>query len=187
MYFRRFVFPVQSHPMVEGLIGAVGNYPTHLMLFQHDGSRWDTRSFPDLPSEPDFIASLDANRTVVGVQTAGTSIYLIENSQARKLNIGGRLDCIAAHSAPSGLIFLHCFDGSVLEVNGSTVTRLGASDASNYVHNDGNPTGMRRAFIRDICKADTGETMGIYYQQPTALGPAALVRFNGKLLRSGSA
>lgn len=177
--FRQFVAPAGTEPMAEGLIGSNGKVPTTLMVLRKQGKAWDTRSFPGLPSEPDLVVGLGSNRLALSYRTLPSQVYLLDGARARRLATLGPLICTAVHAVSADRFFLHCYDGSAFEVNGSKVTRLGDTDAATYVHDGGNPTDMRRGSIHSIAQADTGETMGIFWRRPASLGSAALVRFNG--------
>jgi len=181
LMFRQFVPSEGASLMIEGMIGPNGKFPTGLMVLRNQGKGWETHSFPGLPSDPDLVEGVGAERLAFSYRTLPSEIYLIEGARARKLASLGPLTCTAVHAVSADRFFLHCYEGSAFEVNGSKVTRLLETDAATYVYYDGHPTSMLRGGIHSIAKADTGETMGIFWRRPSSLGSAALVRFNGSV------
>jgi hypothetical protein len=179
MSFTQFVAPAGATPMIEGLIGPNGSYPTKLMVLKNNGKGWEAHSFPGVPREPDLVEGLDSDRVAMSYESLPCEVFLIEGARAKRLATLGMPTCTAVHAVSANRFFLHCYDGSAYEVNGSKVTRLMDTDAASYVHLGGNPTDMRRGSVHSIAKADTGETMGIFWRRPASLGLAALVRFNG--------
>jgi hypothetical protein len=179
LFFRSFVGPDPVYPLIEGMVGPNSGVPSKFLLFSRQGNSWDTQSFPDVDSSPQRVIALDASRILVTSSALHREVSLIEKGQSRDILLPAEINCLAAHSDSTGRIFIHDHNGNVFVVTGTSVTRMADTDPANYVQANGNPTSMRRGFVRSIAKADSGDTMGIYFAEPTALGPAALVRFNG--------
>lgn len=179
MFFRSLIGPNRQQPLIEGAIGPNGSVPKSFLLFSRQGNSWDARSFPDVDSNSQRVIALDASRILVTSYAMNRTVALIEKGQSRDIVLPGPINCLAAHADAAGRIFLHDHHGNVLVVSGSKITQLATTDPAAYVQADGNPTGKRRGFVRTIAQADSGDTMGIYFAEPAALGPAALVRFNG--------
>ncbi len=179
LFYRSFIGHDQSGPLIEGLLGANGGVPTKFMLFTRRGNSWNARSFPNVDSEPQRVIALDASRTLITSQALNRVVSLIENGVSQDIVLPSEINCLGAHADTKGRIFIHAHNGSVFVVSGGSVTMLPPTDPSSYVQENGNPTGMRRGFVRFVAKADTGETLGIHYPEPAALGRGALVRFTG--------
>ncbi|MEI6342221.1 MAG: hypothetical protein WCR07_09700 [Verrucomicrobiota bacterium] len=183
LYFGRFVGPNLTTPLVEGMRAQNGGVPNKFMLFAPQGNSWDFRSFPDVMTEAKIVVALDPSKILVADSGLQRAFQLIEKDQALEIKIPGDLGCIGAHLNSEGELFLHDFRGAVCKVSGGTASWLENTDPKAYIHEGGNPTEMRRGFIRNIAKADTGETVGVFYRDPPniAMGPAALVEFRGDL------
>lgn len=179
LFYRSFIGYDQFGPVIEGLLGANGGVPTKFMLFTRRGNSWNARSFPNVDSEPQRVIALDASRTLITSQALNRVGSLIENGVSQDIALPSEINCLGAHADSKGRIFIHGHNGNVFVVSGGSVTMLPPNDPSSYVQENGNPTGMRRGFVRFVAKTDTGETMGIHYPEPASLGRGALVRFTG--------
>lgn len=179
LFFRRFVGPDQTSPLIEGLIGPNGGIPKTFMLFTQQGKSWNARSFPDVFTEPKLAIALDRSRTLIAARGMHREVYLTENGQSHEVILPEEINCIGAHSDSGGRIFIHEYYGNVFAVSGRSVTRLPETDPNNYIHHHGELTGLRRGHVHVIAKADSGDTMGVHYPEPTTLGRGSLVRFTG--------
>jgi len=181
MGFTKILRLDSSRLTVQGEIGPRGSNPTTLMVLTYESGQWQSRS----PSSSfgmglTFIGMVDADRMVVSYQHANGRVFLIVKGQAIQLGIPPLNDCIAIHPVEDGRFFVHCHGEVVFEVKGTTVTRLVDTEAQSYLHIDGSPTSLHRAWVRSIAQADTGETVGIYRMIPP-VGQAVFVRFDGKI------
>lgn len=180
LFYRSVVGLDPSGPVIEGLLGSNGGVPTKFMLFTRRGNSWNARPFPDVDSNPQRVIALDSSRTLITSQALNRVVSLIENGLAQDIALPSEINCLGAHADAKGRIFIHGHNGNVFVVSGGTVTMLPPTEPGSYVLENGTPTGMRRGFVRFVAKADTGDTMGIYYPEPASLGPGALVRFTGE-------
>lgn len=180
LFFRSFVGVDSSSPLIEGMIGPNTHVPNQFMLFRRQGNTWNARSYPTVDSNSQRVIALDRSRTLITSYALNRVVSLIDNGIAQNITLPSEINCLGAHADDQGRIFIHDHNGNVFVMSGGSVTMLSPTDPSSYVQENGNLTGMRRGFVRFVGKADTGETMGIYYPQPAALGPGALVRFNAE-------
>ena len=181
LYFRQFVGPNLNSPIIEGMRAPNGSVPKDFMLFWRQGDSWELRSYPSVVTEAQTVVALDPSTILVADPGFSKGAYLIENGQALEIQVPGALNCISAHRDTKGTVYLHDAGGAVFRFSNGSGSWMDVTDPKAYIHDHGSPTEMRRGSIHHVARADSGETVGVFYRIPTALGPASLVRFNGEL------